>query len=250
MWSKDSQLYFLSWFGTIVGVFGLVVSVIAIVHPEGFPISAGQLAYIGGSSLIVGAATIGIWRWLAAAITRPDIETISVTKALNILDSTGNDAILIRTEENRANRKTLSHTLTVGGIAATGDIKEIKIDGEVIPNSEWELVVKQYRVVKILRRPFNPGEQFNRLCEMRIANSFPKKKETLVHEVSQQLRKLVLEVTFPAARKPTDIRGYLAFGDQTHAGLSAPARSPDGRTFTIPIKRPQLGGSYRIEWEW
>jgi len=250
MWSKDSQLYFLSWFGTIVGVFGLVVSVIAIVHPEGFPVTPGQLAYIGGSSLIVGTATIGVWRLLATAITRSDIETISVTKGLTILDNTGNDAILIRTEKNRANRKTLAHTLTVGGIAATGDVKEIKIDGEVIPSSEWELVVKEYRVVRILQRPFTPGEQFSRVCEMRIANSFPKKRETLVHEVSQRMRELVLQVTFPETRKPNDVRGYLAFGDQTHAALSAPERSPDGRTFTVPVPRPQLGGSYRIEWEW
>lgn len=177
MWSKDSQLYFLTWFGTIAGVFGLVVSVVAIVHPEGFPVTPGQLAYMGGSSLIIGAAAIGVWRLLATAITRPDIETISVIKALTILDNTGNDAMLVRTEKNRANRRTLSHTLTVGGIAVTGEVKEIKIDGEVIPSSEWELVVKEYRVVKILQRPFTPGEQFSRSCEMRLPTPSRKRKK-------------------------------------------------------------------------
>ena len=249
MWSRDSQLYVLTWAGAVIAIFGLVVSVIALVHPEGFPITPGQLAYVGGSCFLGGAVFLGAWRLLSSAIARPDIETISLTKSLTISDATGNDALLLRTEEYRVNRKADHHILTVGGIAATGEASEIKIDGEIIPKP-WERRPNSYRVSKSRAMRLTPGQKDSWDCEIRFINSFTQDKETFEHEASQPLRLLVLQVTFPSTRKPRRIGAYLEYGGQTHAELPKPEESQGGRTHTITIKRPQQCGSYVIEWEW
>lgn len=250
MWSKDSQLYILTWVGTIAGLLGVVLSILAIVHPAGFPVSPSELAYMAVSALIVGAISLGIWRTLRTAISRPDVETLEIVKKLVIKDKTGNDAVLTRTQMDRANRKVASHTLTVGGLSVTGAITEIKIDGEVIPQTNWERVVNDWRVTRTKFTPLQPGTTIARVVETKIADSFPKKIETLSHEVSQHTAKLVMEITFPIDRKPSNVSAYLAFGNQAYEALPAPTRNSDGTIYTFTTANPQLGGSYKLEWEW
>ena len=251
MWSKESQSYVLSWVGTIITVIGLVLSAVALIHPQGFPVTPGQLAYIGGTFFLGGTLGLGAWRLLSTRISRPDIETLAVTKALTIAKTDGSDATLLRTEEFRVNRKPPAfHTLTIGGIAQTGDIAEIKIDGDAIPQANWDTRVNGRRVTKTKELRLKAGQTFTRDCEIRYLNTFMANTESLEHEASQPLRSLTLRVTFPDGRRPADMRTYLAYGGQPHEELQKPQRSQDGKTFTSTIKRPQKCGTYVIEWEW
>jgi hypothetical protein len=247
--SKDSQEYILAWVGAASGVLGVVLAVLTIVHPQGFPVSAPVLGYMSVAALLGGAVGTGLLRFIRNRISRPDIETDSIVLALTINDKEGKDAVLTRTQVDRANRKVLSHTLTVGGIAATGRISEIQVDGHVVPQAEWERQVTSWRVTKTRQIVLNPGETISREFQMKLVDSFTEATETHNHDVANKMTVLTLKVKFPPDRNPRKTTTFLAFGSLTHEALQAPELDTDGFR-SVSIVKPQIGGAYRIEWEW
>lgn len=250
MWSKESQSYVLTWVGAIIGVFGLIVSLIGLIHPAGFPVTPPTLLYVGGSSILFGAIVLTMYRVIARIGRRPDLETVKIVKALTIHDRDGKEASLSRIQTDHVNRKVTSHTLTVGGITSSGQIQEIRVDGEDVPSSTWEKVGSDRRVTRVRYQPFEPGQTITREITMKAIDSFPNKVESLAHDVSQHVKTVVLEVNFPADRKPSRVTGYLAFGNQPYQELKSVQRERDGTKATLIVNKPQLGGSYKLEWEW
>lgn len=249
MSSRDSQEFVLGWVGAVTGVLGVILGVLAIVHPEGFPISPALLAYMSATALVSGTIATGFWRWIRKMIKRPDVETVSIVVALTIDDKSGKSATLNRTQVDFANRKVLSHTLTVGGIGATGTISEIRIDGHVIPRSEWESQVTEWQVTRTQQTVLDAGKSIPRELQMKLVDSFVSDKETLSHEVADNVRELTLKVKFPKDRNPAKLSTFFALGNRNRETLKSPTLEPDG-FYAIIVKGPQLGGTYRIEWEW
>jgi hypothetical protein len=249
MLSKDSQEYILAWVGAVAGILGVVLGILAVAHPQGFPISPSLLAYMSGAALLAGAVATGFWRWFRKMIRRPDVETDSIVVALTLNDKSGKSATLTRTQIDIANRKVLSHTLSVGGIGSSGSISEIQIDGKVIARSEWEPEVTEWRVTRTQQKVLYPGESITRELQIQLADSFVKTTETLSHDVSNRINVLTLKVKFPQDRNPKVLSAFRAFGNQNRDKLPTPVFDRDG-FHSISENAPQLGGTYRIEWEW
>jgi hypothetical protein len=123
------------------------------------------------------------------------------------------------------------------------------VDGQIVPQTEWERQVTAWRVTRTRQIVLNPGETISREFRMKLVDSFISATETHNHEVANEMRDLTLKVKFPSDRNPRTTKTFLAFGSLTHAALQDPILGSDG-FHSVSIRKPQLGGAYRIEWEW
>lgn len=249
MSSKAPQEYILAWVGSAAGVLGVVLGVLAIVHPTGFPISPAQLAYSSAAALLAAATITGLWRLVWTMISRPDLEVDHIEIALSIKDKLGHESLLVRTQVDRANRNVSSHPFRVGGISATGQIPQIRIDGQLIPKTDWEWHVNEWAVMKVRQVVLKPGKIITRSFEMDVLDGFPKETESLIHSVSYEMKELRLRVKFPKDRNPRKLRVFMALGNVDRDQLGDPVIGEDDYYISV-IPEPKLGAEYRIEWDW
>jgi hypothetical protein len=247
--SRKMQEYILAWVGAASGVVGVVLGLVAIIHPTGFPVSPGVLALASAAAFVAAAAITGFWRWIHMIGARPDVEVDHIDIALTIHDKGAKKASLVRTQVDRANRKVFAHPFTVGGVAATGSIPEIRVDGVPVPKTDWELHVNEWSVTKVRQVVLNPGQTIPRSFEMDLIDSFPNATESLVHSVSYEMKQLTLKVKFPKDRYPHKLRTLMAQGNVTRDQLPDPVLEGDD-FYTSVIPAPKLGAEYRIEWDW
>ena len=100
--------------------------------------------------------------------------------------------------------------------------------------------------------PLARGRQVWHSFQCVFENAFTSNQEHLNHPVDYRERHLAMEIIFPKNRPPKKASAHLMQGlVKTKITDIEPDETQDGRKrIRWQLKRPELGRSYRVEWEW
>jgi len=171
---------------------------------------------------------------------------------LDLHDDTGKKAdfsqsVLVRADVNDVevyqHRIVGDGTYTTPAIRAEGS--SFRVEGPVVVHG---LDCYDLRFVPPLPR----GRLVRHYFECTFENSFTGTNESFDHLVDYREKLIVMEILFPAKRHPKTASAHLIQGlIKTKIANLDPVDADDGRKRVVwRMKKPELGRSYRIEWEW
>lgn len=195
-------------------------------------------------AIVILVVVTGLF-WTKWYLDRPSFTILEVEKVLEIRDTKGKNATLLRIHSARCNHSGITE-FWCRGISADGTISNIKIDDA--PPNEQRTDAGDIQVCKRFHRPLKRGQKFRMTLSYDLTDSFPLSSETLIHSVGSATNKLRMVVTLPEARKAKAARAFLRYGGEIHKELPLPKIT--NRRIEIEISRLRLGSEYCLEWDW
>ena len=197
-------------------------------------------------SLIIIALVVGFRMLLTYKRRRPQFSIRSVKKHFVIHDAAGATASFEGTRKMRANFKGATE-FWYRNIVQDGSIANIKIDGK---NPDvTETVCGTTHICKRFARPLEEGEEFETSFSYDLANSFTNpKREGVIHNNGFRTDEVELTVDLPRPCTRAEFRRTFV-GDEGEL-LPSPTLSNGNLRITAKVKKPLIGASYHVEWDW
>lgn len=222
------------------------------------------LAYVGIALAIPGTvllfssrATIGVLVLVLVVIlfavyrlhNRPVFTYMEVDKTLDFQDDAGQLARLTVRVKARPNHRGTTQ-LWFRGINADGSIRNLKIDGEILPAHSIKKVAGTIEVYKQFPQALTPGKVVPVELSYELHDSFPGNSEGLTHVTATHTKRVKLRVHFHAGRPIIDVRHYVGYGGQVHGELEKPAMSENRLSVECALRNPKIGSYDTVEWKW
>lgn len=225
----------LAWAGLIVGIAALIPAFGTVGWALALPL---LLVLFGAGGYLVYS------EW---SNTRTAVTVLSLEKKVVILDGTGRQANLVRTQKIRVNQGWL-HEYWFRNMVTDGNFGPFTIDGD--PPSQTTRLGCLVSHGKRFDRPLGKGAVRELRLECVVQDAFLSKEEGLLHDVAQDTRLLILKVELPATRVCQEAGLLLEAAGEPSQELEKPEISSDRRTITACVSRPRVGFTYDLHWKW
>ena len=195
-------------------------------------------------SLIVAILIVGAW-WFRRQQDLTQFKCLELRKTVRIQAENGSLATYERSERMRANFNNISEWWN-RGLMQDGTISDILIDNRppdrIVPNCGGT------DVCKLFERPLEKGEEVTVVLTCKHHNSYMTSREALVHTNSSSVAVLTIVVELPRPCTSAEVRRSYS-GD--HGKLEAPPKmSSNNQRIEACIRKPRMGASYHVEWNW
>jgi hypothetical protein len=196
--------------------------------------------------LVLVALVLGFRAYQTYLRNLPQFSILEIRKHLAIKNVDGTNAHFVATRKMRANFNGIVE-FWHRNIIQDGTIVNIQID-QHIPD-EVKIISGTTNVCKRFARPLTKGEEVTTELSFDYENSFCNPtREALIHNNPFKVREVEVVIDLPKPCIKAELR-------QTYMGeegklLPTPRLSNGNRKIEIKIKKPRIGASYHVEWDW
>ncbi len=194
--------------------------------------------------VVILLLVVARWFWKREQ-EKPQFSSLELRKNFKILTTDGTSATYSRLEKLRVNFNGINEWWN-RNILQDGTVSNILIDG-VVPDT-LESSVGSTNVCKRFSRPLEKGEELTIEMTYELHNCFTRPHECVIHNNSAKVPLITIVIDLPRPCFRAELRMTYS-GD--HGKLLAPPEvSKSNRRIEAKIRKPRMGASYHVEWDW
>jgi hypothetical protein len=197
-------------------------------------------------ALIIIALVIGFRMFVTYQSNKPQFEVLEVRKRFTIHDSAGTSAHFEGSRKMKANFKGVSE-FWHRNIIQDGTISNIQIDGNA--PDVTETVCGTTHLCKRFSWPLERGQVITTILSYDLTGSFCNPKhEGVIHNNPFKTDSVEMIVELPRPCIKAEFRRTY-IGEEGEL-LPPPTLANGNKLISAQVKKPQVGASYHLEWDW
>lgn len=196
------------------------------------------------TTIIVVLIVLGRW-WFKREEDRPQFSSLELRKILKITSADGKNATFERTERMKANFNGINEWWS-RNMFQDGTVSDLTIDG-ALPD-----IVQSKRggmnICKRFTRPLEKGEEVTITLKWTLLDAFLSPHESLIHNNSVHAKEVFITVELAKPCIRAEMRR--TYGGDHGKMMPAPTLSMNNHKIEATIRKPRMGASYHVEWDW
>lgn len=176
----------------------------------------------------------------------PPLTVLEIAKQYVIEDAAGTLARFEAKRRMRANFSGVSE-FWMRNIIQDGTIGDFQING--MAPAQVDTVCGTTHICDRFPRPLQKGEEITSTCTYTLRNSFTDPRhEGVIHSNTTKTKLVTLSVILPKPCINAEV--IRTVGGQQPTPIGKPEITNNQRHLEVKIKKPQIGASYHLEWDW